>query len=253
MFLPKAHARFRMRTAIAISLLFAIAAAVFSVYKVSLAPPSLRSRDLEIGAASTAVLIDAPHTLILNLSATSYDFESLQARGVLLGNLMATDPVKQYIARLAGIAPTQLQADSPITSNVPQTLIEPGSGAAATDIIASPDHYKLQIQADPEVPILHIYTQAPSAAAAERLANASVQGLRDYLAQLAVTEKVGNTGQVRLEQLGMSGGVVNSGVAIQIAFLTFITAFAIACCATIAASRVRLGWKLAGQTMPTSP
>ena len=37
--------------------------------------------------------------------------------------------------------------------------------------------FKLQVQVDPAVPVLHVYAQAPSAPAAERLADASVQAL----------------------------------------------------------------------------
>lgn len=248
-FRTKAHARFGLRWTIAASVVVAVVAAVFSVYKVGLVPPRLQPRALEIGAASTTVLVDEPRSEIVNLSATANDLASLQARADLLGNLMATDPVKTYIARLAGIAPEQIQADAPITANVPQTLIEPGSGASATDIIASADHYKLQIQADPVIPILHIYTQAPTAAGAIRLASASVEGLQQYLAQLSSTQRVDPRTQVRLVQLGTPhGGIVNSGATIEIGLLTFITAFAIACCVMVAASHVRMGWRLAGHS-----
>lgn len=259
LFRSKVHARFGyarvgLLSTIAVSLLVGVIASAVSVYKVHLLPPRLQPRALEIGAASTTVLIDTPRSEVVNLSATSDDFGSLQVRADLLGNLMATDPVKAYIARLAGIAPAQIDADAPITANVPQTLIEPGSGAAATDILASADHYKLQIQADPEVPVLHIYTQAPSAAGALRLASASVQGLRDYLHQLDISQKVDPATQVRLEVLGVpQGGVVNGGVAIQIALLTFVTAFALAYCGILAASRVRMAWRRTGQTQPVQP
>ncbi len=244
---PKANARFSHRWATAASVLVAVLAATLSVYKIGVLPPRLQPRALEIGSASTTVVVDAPRSAITDLAANTETFGSLQARATLLGNLMTTDPVKAKIARLVGIAPGQIDADAPITANVPQTLIEPGSGAAASDILATADHYKLQIQADPTVPILHIYTQAPSAATAIRLAAASVDGLREYLAQLGTSQKRGQNGQVRLEQLGVPhGGVVNGGAAIQIALLTFVTAFAIAFCLLIAASRVRMGWKSAG-------
>lgn len=247
------RARLRIRLAIGFSLLVAVIASALSIYKVSLDPPRLQRRALEIGAASTTVLVDSPHSAVTNLSANADDFGSLQARTALLGNLMATDPVKSDIARLAGISPTQLEADAPITANVPQTLIEPGSGAAATDILATADHYKLQVQADPEVPILHIYTQAPSAGAAIRLAGASVQALTGYLSQLSISQKVNPETQVRIVQLGVPhGGVVNSHVGVEIALLTFVAAFATAYCIALAASRLRMGWRSAGQNLPVA-
>jgi len=233
-----------------ISLIVGLLAAILSIYKVSLLPPGLHARALEIGAASTTLLIDAPHSEVTNLAATTDDFGSLQARTALLGNLMTTDPVKAYIGRLAGIAPSKIDADAPITANVPQTLIEPGSGAAATDILANADHYKLQMQVDPTVPILHIYTQAPSSAAAIQLAGAAATGLEQYLNHLYTTENVNPATQVRIQQLGVPhGGIVNSGAGKEIALLTFVTAFALAYCVMIGASRVRAGWKGAGQSL----
>jgi hypothetical protein len=241
-FEPKANARFGLRWTFAGSGLLAVLAAVISVYKIGLLPPQLQPRALEIGTASTTVLVDMPKSTITDLAANSESFGSLQARAALLGNLMATDPVKVHIARLAGLAPGQIDAAAPITANVPQTLIEPGSGAAASDILATADHYQLQIQADPAVPILHIYVQAPSAAAAVRLAGASVAGLHEYLDQLAAHQKLKPGAQIRLQALGVPhGGVVNSGAAIQIALLTLVTVFAIAFCALMAASRLRMG------------
>jgi hypothetical protein len=228
----------------------AVVASFVSLYKVGLMPPKVQPRELQIAAASTTVLIDGRHTLVLNLAANSYDFGSAQSRSVLLVNLMVTDPVKRIIARLARVPFAQLEANAPITSNVPQTFIEPGSGAAATDILASPDHYKLQLQVDPQVPIVHIYAQAPSVDSATRLANAAVEGLREYLGTLDVTQNIDPEHQLKLYQFGVSAGVVNGGAGIQIALLTFITVFASACAVAVAASRVRLGWLLAGNRVP---
>jgi hypothetical protein len=245
-FLPKAQARFRLRTAFVVSLAVALIATFLSQYSVG--PSGLHARNYVIGAASTAVLIDTPKSEVVDLSATAYDFGSLQTRADLIGNLLVSDPVKSDIARRAGIRPSQLEADSPITANVPQTFIEPGSGAAATDILASANHYKLQVQADPQVPLLHFYAQAPSADAAIRLVNATVSGLEAYLGSLSKQEKLHPNTAVRIVQLGTAhGGVVNSGAPKEIAFLVFITIFAVAICVSVGLSRLRVGWILAGQ------
>jgi hypothetical protein len=249
----KARQRLRLRGRYVAAVLIATAASVMSVDKVGFAPPSLHARDWQIGAASTTLLIDTPQSEILNLGATTDDFGSLQARAALLGNLMATDPVKAEIARLMGLPASHIQASAPITANVPQTLVEPGSGASATNILASADHYKVQIQADPEVPILHIYTQAPSGPAAVDLANDSVAGLRDYLSSLSAQQGLYAASHVRLEQLGVAtGGVINSRVSEEIAMLVFVTAFAAVCFASVGLSRLRLGWGIAGHEMPAA-
>ena len=91
---PKEHARFGWRVTIAGSLLAALVATGFAVFNVSLFPPHLQKRALEIGAASTTILVDTPHSAVTNLGTTSDDFASLQAQAALLGNMMTTDPVK---------------------------------------------------------------------------------------------------------------------------------------------------------------
>lgn len=242
-----------MRAATRACLLVAAAAAVLSLYRVTLAPPGLHARDLEIAAASTTMLVDGPRSAVTDLAATTDTFASLQARTALLGNLMTTDPVKAYIGRRAGIAPSLIAADAPITANVPRTQIEPGSGAAATDLLTAPDHYKLQLQVDPVAPILRIYTQAPSPGAAIALAGAAVSGLRDYLQRLDRARHLSPADDVRITQLGdPHGGVVNGGARYEIALLTFVTVFAVARGALLAAARFRTGWRRAAPTALTT-
>lgn len=244
----KSRPRLRLRGRFVAALVIGLAAAALSVYQVSLLPPSAHSRDWEIGAASTTLLVDTAQSDILNLHASTDDFGSLEARAALIGNLMATDPVKAEIAKLMGIASSRIQATSPVTANVPQTLTEPGSGASATDILASADHYKLQLQVDPTVPVLHIYAQAPSGPAAVDLANDSVKGLKLYLASLDNNRGLNPAAHVDLTQLGSAyGGVINGGVSKEIALLVFGTAFASVLFASALLARFRVGWKLGGK------
>jgi hypothetical protein len=243
-----------LKRGLAISAALALLLALSSVYRLSLLPPSFTPRALEIGAASTQLLIDTPSSKIVDLHATYVDFASLTARADLLGNVMASLPVKRYIARNLGVSPSQIQATAPITANVPRALIEPGSGQSATDIVASPDRYKLQIQADPTVPILRIYTQAPTRDKAVALATSSVRGLRDYLEALADRESIPAKHRVSLQEFGVAhGGVVNSGIAVQIAVLTFVVVFGLSCCAVLFFARVRRGWRLSSAVQHAKP
>src|SRR5438477_6975073 len=57
----------RLRAAVAVCVLLAASAGVWTLYKVSLLPPSLTPRAVEMGAASTEVLVDTPDTAILDL------------------------------------------------------------------------------------------------------------------------------------------------------------------------------------------
>ncbi len=249
----KVRPRLRLRGRYLAAFVVAAAAAILTIYQVSLLPPSAHSRDWEIGAASTTVLVDTPQSDILNLHASTDEFGSLQARAALIGNLMATDPVKTLIAKFVGLPPSRIQVTSPVTANVPQTLTEPGSGASASDILASADHYKLQLQVDPTVPVLHVYAQAPSGGAAIDLANDSVKGIKQYLASLTNKQGLNPAAHVDLIQLGSAyGGVINSGVSKEIALLVFCTAFASVLFAAALLRRFRVGWKLGANELPAA-
>ena len=236
----------RLRLGVGISFVLAMFIAISSIDHVSLLPPKVTSRQLEIAAASTRVLVDSPRSEIIDLRTDTYAFTSLTTRAALLGNVMASAPVREYIARRAKIDPERIQASAPITADVPRNLSEPGSEKRASDILRSTDQYRIDIQANPTVPILNISAQAPNKDAAERLADGAVDGLRDYLAALAVRQGTDPKKQVRLEQLGRArGGVINHGIGLQIALLSFTFVFVLACCAVLFLSRVHRGWNQA--------
>lgn len=232
------------RLGVAISALLALCAALWSVGKVELLPPSVESRDLEMAAASTRVLVDVPTSTVLDTSVDTTNFNAITNRALLIGNVMASQPVRRYIGRRARVSPAILQVASPVTPDFPRPLASSGS-RSSKDILKSPDQYRLSIQANPTAPILDVYAQAPTAEAAELLANGAVDGMKDYLAALARTQAVPSDRQVRLEQLGRAtGGVLNRGVSVKVALLSFVLVFAVSCVAAVFIARVRRGWVL---------
>ena len=128
-------------------------------------------------------MVDTKHNASSDLAERNNAMEALSVQTNLIGEVRATNLVLDEIGRIAGVNPLDIQATAPVTSDVPRTEIEPNSGANATALIQAPDNYKLQVQVDPTMPILHIYMQAPTASWAIRLATASVQGLRAYLSR----------------------------------------------------------------------
>lgn len=241
----------RLRVGVVICVGLAIFAAFSISYKISLFPPGLQPRSLQIGAASTQLLVDTPRSAVLDLRQDLFDIESMTNRSVLLGNVMASQPVLAYIGRRAGVPPEAIKASTPRTPNSPRPFASPGAEKKASDLLRSTDQYRLDIEANPTVPVLRIFAQAPTARGAEELANAAVDGLRDYLNQQANAEGVTLAEQVRLQQLGRaSGAVINGGVRIQLMFLTFLVAFAASAAAAIFMARVRRGFRLADEQNP---
>jgi hypothetical protein len=225
---------------LAVSVLVAFVAAVLSVATVSLAPPGLKPRQLQIAGATTHVLVDPPRSMIVNPRAIRNDFDSLSTRTHLLGALMASDPVKELIAQRAGLDPDRIASISHITVNVPATLKQPDSEQRANDILLSHEPYRIDVQAKAVTPVIDVYTQAPTTAEAERLADAAAGGMREYLRLLAVRQGTDPSDQVRLEQLGAArGALINGGAGVQIAGLTFLVVFGLASGLLWAASRLR--------------
>jgi hypothetical protein len=236
----------RLRRGVAICLAVASFAALSVSYHVSLAPPGLKPRTLQIATASTEVLVDTPRSAVLDLRQDLFDIESMTNRSVLLGNVMASQPVLTYIGKRAGVPPDAIRASTPRTPNSPRPFAAPGQEKKTSDLLASTNQYRLDIEANPTVPVLRIYAQAATAHRAEELANAAVDGLRDYLGQQAREQDVALGQQVRLQQLGRaSGAVVNGGVRMQAMFLTFLLVFAASAAAAIFVARVRRGFRTA--------
>jgi hypothetical protein len=231
------------RLGLAVSLAIALLAAFWSVEKVSLFPPGVESRNLETASASTRVLVDMPKSLALDLSVQAIDIESLTNRALLVGNLIGSAPVRQAISERVGVPPDRLEISAPITREWPRAMQQAGTRRSTSDILRSPDQYRINVRANPTVPVLEISAQAPTAAAAERLADGAVLGTEDYLRRLAADQNISDRKQVVLEQLGSAkGGVINEGVSVKVAVLSFLLAFSASCAGVLALARIRHGW-----------
>ena len=227
----------------AVSLLAGLFGTVAALYHISLMPPGLHKRGLAIGAASTEILVASPN---LSVGGGSYQYNSAINQGTLLGNVMVSEPVLSQIANAMGVPVARIQATAPMTANVPRSLVQPGGGATATAILKSPEQYKLEIQADPSVPILHVYTQAPTAALAIKMASVAVTGVQNYVRRLEVKQNIPSSDLVQTHQLGpVRGGVANPGASKQIAVLAFFGCFGISLWLLTLFQKVRRGWLVA--------
>jgi hypothetical protein len=224
--------------------LLAAFAALWSVAKVSLSPPGVEPRVVEIASASTRAVVDSPTSAVLDLNIATTNLQGMTNRGVLVGNRIASEPVRGYVARRANVRPELLQVASPVTPEFPRPLATSGK-RTTSDILKSPNEYRLSIQANPTVPILDIYAEAPTVEAATALANGAVDGMSDYLRDLAVEQRIPAARRVHIEQLGRAeGGLINDGVSVKLALLSFLLVFAMAAGSVLALARVRRGWRV---------
>jgi hypothetical protein len=231
----------------AISAVIATFCAIWSAFTISFMPPGIAKRHTQVGAAATHLMLDAQTSLVVDQNPRNTNFDALFNRAALYGDLIATPPVRELIGRRIGVPADQISAVARLTAGVQREMREPDSEQRANQILNSKQPYKLDIQADSGGPILHIYAQAPSAPAAEALADASVAALGEYLKAQAARSGAKAKNAVVLEQLGRArGGVVNGKTAPEIVGLTFLVIFGIALSVLLAVAGIRRGWLAAG-------
>ncbi|HEY2055850.1 MAG TPA: hypothetical protein VGH14_18105 [Solirubrobacterales bacterium] len=214
-------------------------------------PPQFGKDSLQMASASAEVIVDTPRSSAVNPQVDAYTLKSLSNRALIVGNVMASLPVREYIAAQAGVPLEKVRVEAPLTPEQPRPLADSAHSPHITDLIKRPDEYRLSVQATPMAPVLELYAVAPTAAAAQALTTSAVEGLRTYLASLDHSQKVPVDDQVRLERLGVAqSGAIASNAAFQLGLLTFLVVFALGCVALLALERVRRGWGIGPNAGP---
>jgi hypothetical protein len=224
--------RSRLLAILVISVLVGICAAMINGGQLRMGlPPKLGHGDLETSVAVTHVLVDVPGPgpSLFQKRSLPQHLQGMIKHTELLGQALVSRDVLDRIATLGGVEPDQLSGLARTTANIPLTLSEPVSARRASDIRDSEAPYRIEVEGRPTSPVLDVYAQAPSPAQAERIANAAVTGLQQYVDALAVPTGKPASRYIRLRQLGLArGAVANGGTPKIIALLTFLTAFGIA-------------------------
>lgn len=245
----------RQHLVVALCAAVAAVCAVWSVNTISLSPPGVTPRQLEIAAAAARVTVDRPNPLIGDGLATEYDYETIHRRTVLVATLATTPPALEHIARHARLDRDDIVATTPVTSGVQTVFTEPDSERRADQIAGADKPYRLEVRAGQTLPTIDLYTQAPTAPEAQRLADAVVPGVRDYLDDVAKRQGTDPAKQVQLTQLGSARGEIvagGAGTKLQIAGLTFVFAFALTGVLAFALAQLRARGT-AAQTATATP
>jgi hypothetical protein len=223
--------RFERRTlliGVAVSALVGLVCAGLATGTLGLFPPKVKPSSMRVAAAQTHILVDAPPPSMLQRRALEQDLETLVKHAELLSRVIVSRQGLDRIAVRAGLPPGSVGGSGRVTTSVPEALVQPGSEERAADIGRSNLPYGVEVQVRPTSPVIDVYTRAPSAAEAMRLANAVVPGLREYLRGLAADQKF-TKAPLALRQLGEArGGAVNAGAPLAIGVLAFFIGFLLA-------------------------
>jgi hypothetical protein len=213
---------------VALVIVAAVFAAVLTAYDMKGFPPKFEKKSLEFGAAGAQILVDSPATALADLRR---EFTPLAERAQVYSQFMASPAVKDSIAKAAGLPPSVLVAEASLaTENLPRSAVEPGEGERANELLDEGVGYRLSFEAQEDLPIVAIRSQAPTAPEAIKLADSAVVGLKNYLRNAEAQQEIPDKRLVRIEALGKAkGGVVNSGVNRVVAAMVFIAVFGLGC------------------------
>lgn len=159
------------RPALAVAGLVAIVCGLLVFLRPGLPP---EPRQYEVWLAEGQLLVDTSDSQVID--ARAIGIETLAVRAILLGNLIATSPLRDGIAERAGVDPDDL-AVTPPASTVPEAPPPPAVASEAPDAEAT----KLSVSTDPSLPIVRVVAQAPSATTATGLADAALAEVSAYV------------------------------------------------------------------------
>lgn len=226
----------RRRVWLLVGLVVATVVAVSTVYRVSLFPPDLESRQLELGVADTQLLVDAPNSAITDLGI---GFKQLSERAGVYTRLMTTRPVRRAIARRMDVPEEAIVTVAPLPNSVPRAGREPDRPTRANEILDEIGRLVLTFTSVPTAPTITIQAEAPTGETAVRLADAAAEGFTAYVEKRERVEGVPPSRRVALRQLGSAqGGTIAEGVDLKLAALAFAGTFLVWCLLVLLVSNV---------------
>jgi O-Antigen ligase len=243
-----------MAAAVAGALLIALLAAFASVFRVGLLPPKLEPRSLAVGGATAHAIVgpklDGGDLPDVDALTETTEVETRTNRAALVANVLASADVVERIASQTGVDPTAIAASTQVTTSVPDTLTEPSFDVRAAQIASSDAPYRLDVQANPNLPVLDIYALAPTAQEAADLADEAITAGNAHLRDLArrqraqaETDEDGAIG-VKMTRLGPPvAATLSPRAPLEVAALTFVVVFAICIGAMLLTAAVRRGWR----------
>jgi hypothetical protein len=240
----------RYRLFVAVGTALALLVGTLISYKVTIGvPPTFESRQYQVGVASAEALVDSPSSQVADLGGgpVRTDVTALTSRARLLANLMAASPLKDQIARSAGIDPRTFVATAP--------SIEPSQKPSTLDTAPTNRHSNvLTVYYNETLPIITADAQAGDEATAARISSAAVTELGRYLKTVGALDKVPGARQLVVDPLGQARfGTVQRGPRRLIAIIAFVFILALWCTGIVLMAKLVQGWRQAAKAEEGMP
>lgn len=221
----------------------AVFAAILTAYQVSVSPPGLHKRSLQVSVASSQILVDSPKSTLVSGGSTD-TFDALATRAKIYGQYLSSLEARRQIAKKVGVPPQTISTAGPYSPETGQTVYEAQpAGERANELLKEGAVNRLIFTAQEGVPILSVSSQAPTTERAVALANASFQVLTDYVNSLEAEDKPVSDG-VTLRELGTpQGGTLGSSNGKILMALAFLAVFALGCAAILLVPGFARRWR----------
>jgi len=214
---------------LAIGALLALIVAISVAYRPTAS--GLEKRSLELGAATTTLVVDTQRSSLLDLSL---DLGQLSSRTTIYAAVASSDPVLDLVAREIDVPRDAIVVAKEATG-------EQEADQRADAILKEDDVYRVALGTVKEQPIMNIATQAPTPAAAVKLANGTARALRSYVASQQDLQQVPLGRRVTVRQLGTAeGGLINAGANLAAAVMSGLVTFVAICLLILFGDRVRI-------------
>jgi hypothetical protein len=235
----------RRRKWLGLGVVIAAIVAIVVVYQVSLFPPRLHERSLQYSTASTQVYVDSPDS---SLGDSGENLQPLVDRSNVFARVLASPTLLDLIGRDAGIPGGEIYATGPIEPNLTRYVQEPSEGKRAFQVTRETNPYRLEFDDDDIVPVISIYSQAPTGPEAVRLANGAAQALSQYVSSLESGGGIPGNLRVTIRQLGVpTAGVGDSGISKKLGGLVFVGVLLAWCALILLVGRFVKSWRQSAQ------
>jgi hypothetical protein len=204
---------------IAVVLALALLAGLFVAFKPSLLPPQLSERPREFAVAKTQVLVDTPRSAFVDGSQDPRLPSNLAMTYALF---LRSDAATAEIGRSLGLPTGSIAGSGPFTELVDRDIVVRSLPTAAA-VNPQDRKYRIVLDVYGDRPILTIYGQAPTPAAAGELVEATVATLQRHVVEIQDAANVPSDVAATLRPLGLRvGGVVNKHVNLEFGMLAFL-------------------------------
>lgn len=228
---------------LAMGILVASLAAIASVSNVSLMPPKLNDGTLEYYSGRTQILVDSEDSSFGDLHR---DVTPMVVRANVYSRFLTTPTALRVIGAKAHVPANQIHAEGPYQLGQARFIQEPTAERRGSQIAGREARYRLRYDSDPELPIVTVYAEAPSAREATALAEGAASGLAGYVKQLQDEQGISERRRVAIRQLGSTTGApVTAGASTKVAAFVFMVMLGLWCLATLFVARMIASWRQA--------